>query len=855
MPERQKPTRRGSRFRRGGPHRGRCRSGDSRPFRNAFQHGARFLGVAASLVSILLVGGCVPTRPVPPGLTIRDNALVSVPGAAVSVDTDYLLMEWFLQRYGNAPDAASARRAARRRQQRAAEGLVQRWLARVLKDYAPFLRAEGGGRLHLDPRTFTGTEDPAELLTLLEGLKAEIEGGIPVEFDPRSCLAEALWQNAAEGDREHFAAWAQRFPGRFPPPEELEAPRFLIQVERLNAVVRQKERMLRTLRTAERAEELRDFAGALDLLLKAKAELGDGADLARIGDRQTLREVDRRLYYVAQLSVSDGLGDIEREAVERAEESAAQSGMDPAPAPLAEQLIGEAERRLSAALREWSSAPLFAVGLAKYAPVVNELTWRLCRLRGDAWRRRLRSLAKQQSAWNAAVYLRYRLAELGDEENERFFCYRYVDDRARDAESPNEPATCREFLGKSACEEYCRALPQAFRELLKTADRQAELSLKHGTRIAMATLVTAMARIVPPEWLPNEVAARVAEAEERLASSQAFFLRHMAKRSIVIEEFQAAIPGLGMTFRNDLRQLLDALFDPSAVGALAGFVSIVGETSRIQPADYAIRNGYVAEYEVSEGPETVAFRTLKRWGPIVRKGAEKGAPPPEPGTAAVYEQALLEYAVRVRRVDRVGHTRLSFDIVHGETKETVSLNYFFTKSFIQEQVHPFTDVREVERKRAARPDDLQPPEPEPELRKDRVWTDSRMLDWMRPMAQELAVLPLIRRILQLPLDLQTQAEAAEQAGNWLEATNLWGYCLAYCRQLSVGSEAESRFVAGLGERLRSECLDERARQDLQAALDQIDRLAKLKAQMEDKISLAVVRAMAGLEAPVSEERE
>lgn len=800
------------------------------------------------LLFLSILSGCLTPSPLPPPAPIKDKeAFVSLPSLSYSPETQYVLTRWFCERYGEDGSAEEAVAAARRRCYKAERDLVATWASGLLAEFSPHLRPRGSHEFYLEPLAFSGTEPPTAVVDLMQKLKQVLAAGIPVQANPAECLEDEIWHDASPAAKADFSAWLGAFPGYISVPSDINIAEVLQEADAAIDAAQTKARILAAIGKSMEAEKLRRSAAAVRELVTLRDELGLCDRLLQpINDTSTAALVNRRIFFLTQLSINEELSMIEIAAVNPAAMEVEGGEQTPKALAAQDERVSDAEDRLSRALRNWQENELFTGSLPKYQGTISGLAERLCRLRIEVWQRQLTHLAMNQSPWHASVFLRKHLAEIRDNTTVQFACYRYLE---RDIPLIKE-------IERELCLAYSRKLPDLFDSLLKTAEQQAELELHHGVSIAMCATIIDMAGVIPDEYLPEPLRSKIEEAQRRLDTSVGFFGRQVARRGITITEFDSVIAGQGMIFRRDLlQQLRTALADDVA----AGRIELRSDTEG-RPGDYLITNGFIADFNAGETTDASQFRIFRRWGEISRRPNPEFAQylvqgnkhPPVP--AEVFEQSLLEYAIRVHALERLGHVRLSLDLVREDRTDPFVLNHFFRRRFIHEEIHPFADVRPIELRRAYSPDQLNPVGAEPVLISDRVWTENEMLDWLRRVTQELVVLRIVRQVRAFELELASRATAFEISGDLLNAINLWGYCYQYEQQTLEG-QATREWLAGL--ELRKLTDDPEIQDELKRIADQEAQRQELASRVQQQMVSDVMQFLTreGAQVPKNDTQE
>jgi hypothetical protein len=283
-----------------------------------------------------------------------------------------------------------------------------------------------------------------------------------------------------------------------------------------------------------------------------------------------------------------------------------------------------------------------------------------------------------------------------------------------------------------------------------------------------------MASVFPPDASPAAVAEAVRWAKDRTVASLDRFVAKDAGCSIRIEPMSSAISGLGITWARDLESSLREMLVRSGYQSFVRVTPIGGEGEKL-PRVLVVDRGRIADFSADETTEKTTMREITEYGEpkTVDAGHLRGE----------YTQEVMRRAIHSLIIERVAHVRVQFQVHCGEATRDVEVNRFFRKQFVQETSHPFLDMAVIETRKAERRSDLQPASEPLQLRSDRVWTASEMLDWARRAALAEMAMQVEVSLGDYPLGLVKRAETATRDEDWLAATDAWGYAMAYLARL------------------------------------------------------------------------
>jgi hypothetical protein len=739
------------------------------------------LGLAlAAMILLAAMTGCLnpagwggksaqpAAEPVPPAARINlRGRLEAMTEAAPAVRL--LLFAWFADEFPEAP--AASLDLARLGYEEATRELLaaarQDWIERS----GGLLTDAARGRLTVSAKELAVQNRQADFVNRLRRL-AEADTA-PPEAAPAlaDCLADTLWPETMRPARERFAVWYRQREGRLrlPPLPSLDVVQR--DVAQLLAATAVRERLLEGLLAVEELERRRLFPSAMDKLEDVLADPQAIDALRTLRDEDTPRRLAEKRQFLPQSAVSAECEILRRHHAEPLARAATDL-TDPGHREDTNQRLEALENRLSLRLDEWRQDERFALALPRYASEFENLIRTAFLVRLALWEAELRAVPEPLRAWQQFELLQPWLASLRDYRGPGGEAYRYLDSAGGRAESPSRNSL-------RAAEErllpiYTVGLPDAFAAWREFAERQVSLHLHHGVDLAVAGRITEMLSLFREDDLTAVLRDHLRWARERTAVSLERFRTNGAACSIRIEPFASDTPGQGMTWARDLETRLRELLAQAGHQPFAQVVPVGEEGSQL-PRSLAVTRGRIANFGADETSEKAAIREV----------VELGEPKPVNNghLQPAYTQTVSRRAIHAVTTERVAHIRVGCQIQSNGNAEDIEVNRFYRKQFVQESSHPFLDVAVIETRQADRRADLAPASEPVELRSDRLWTPSEMLDWSRRLALDEMAGEIIHRLDAFPLELVNRARQVAQAGDWPAAADAWGYASAYLSQL------------------------------------------------------------------------
>jgi hypothetical protein len=564
--------------------------------------------------------------------------------------------------------------------------------------------------------------------------------------------------------------------------------------------------------------------------------LPDDVSLAAVGDSTTLAEFREKLVFLPSACVASACDQLERVPLRKARAEAEKLDTPAADPRLCGNYLQAFEASLASRLRQWRQEPRFAAAIEKHADRLKKLGASGAACRAALWRRQLKDLEGAGAFWEAYTTVGEFLAQLDNPESDPGFLYRFVDSLPAPQEPLPQSTVARIHDATEAA--YVRMLPAAFERMLQVAQRNVNLSLRHGLSLALCGMMNRMLEPVSAGSRSEALAGVITRLEAQQAASVSYFEREVAPRSVVVQDMTSVIPGLGVTFAKDIQ---NGLRRALAESGLDRYVEVRPPDGPTGVRDLIVEGGHIASFEADETTATKETRTVERWGPVevltdsASRSRDVGSGGASDGKAR-FTQTRYAYAIHVNRIERVAHVRLSLRLRTADRSAALEINEFFRRSFVQEEMHPFADVRAVESVRAATAEELHEEEGPPELTHERIWTSSEMLDWARKETQSIAISELLYRLEAAPLRFSERAAAAETSGDWLAAADSWGYCYEYCRHLTLPTEA-------MRNMLDEESASSHRRQILERLLERQRALTRLKHAAENAMIDAATKVL------------
>ncbi len=735
---------------------------------------------SAMLVLLAVLTGCLnpagrggksaqlAAEPVPPAARANLLGRLEVMDEAAPA-VRLLLFAWFADEFPEAP--AASLDLARLGFEEATRELLAAARQEWIKRSGGLLTDAARGRLTVSAKELAVQNRQADFANRLR-LLAEADTA-PPEAAPTlaDCLSDSLWPEPMRPARERFEVWYRQRGGRLrlPPLPGLDVAQRDVAQLLVAAAVR--ERLLEGLLAVEELERRRLFPSAMEKLDEVLADPQAMGALRTLRDEETPRRLAEKRQFLPQSAVSAECEILRRHHADPLARAATDLA-DPGHREDTNQRLEALENRLSLRLDEWRQDERFALALPRYANEFENLIRTAFRIRLAVWEAELRAVPEPLRAWQQFELLQPRLAGLRDYRGPGGTAYRYLDSDGGRIEPPSRNSL-RE-AEERLLPIYAVGLPGAFAAWREFAERQVSLHLRHGVDLAVAGRIAEMLSLFREDDLTAVLRDHLRWARERTANSLERFRANGAACSIRIEPFASDTPGQGMTWARDLETRLRDLLAQTGHQTFAQVVP-VGEEGGKLSRSLAVTRGRIANFGADETSEKTAIREI----------IEIGEPKPVNNghLQPAYTQTVSRRAIHAVTTERVAHIRVGCQIQSNGNSEDIEVSRFYRRQFVQENSHPFLDVAVTETRRADRRAELAPPSEPVELRSDRLWTPSEMLDWSRRLALDEMAGEIIHRLDAYPLDLVNRARLVSQAGDWQAAADAWGYASAYLSRL------------------------------------------------------------------------
>jgi hypothetical protein len=718
--------------------------------------------------------------PLPPATRTATSGAQNVIAEA-SASTRLFLLTWYADRFASLPSCAASVHLARKgadQAERELQGEVrEQWQDTSGGLIAPVAR----GRIGVPPQAVAEQHTRADFAVQLKTLLELTGKPIEIKAELEDCLPDDLWPESVRAYRPEFVAWYQKHQGTLtlkPPLGTEVVRRDLRQLQTATAI---RETVLERLLAVEELERRRKFVSALADVEKLADDKEAENALRTLHDTETVQRIVDKRTFLPQNAVSEEceyLGIYYRRPLDRlmptlADEWTAKDRDE------AERLVHVLEARLSQRLTKWQADTRFAGALRRYATDIRELVQTALDGRVGLWEMALRGEEGPLRAWRQYELLKPWLASLRDYSGAGGVAFRYVDEGMEQATPLSR--TALQVAQERLLPVYAAALPETFAAWQRFSEQQVNLYLRHGIDLAVADRILEMASVFPADAVPAAVADAVRWAKDRSVASLDRFVAKDAGCSIRIEPMSSAISGLGLTWARDLESSLREMLVRSGYQTFVRVTPVGGEGEKL-PRTLVIDRGRIADFSADDTTEKTTMREVTEYGEpkAVDAGHLRGE----------YAQDVMRRAIHSLIIERVAHVRVQFQLHCGDTTQDVEVNRFFRKQFVQETSHPFLDMAVVETRQAERRSELQPASQPLQLRSDRVWTASEMLDWARRAALAEMAMQVEVFLGNYPLSLVQQAETATKGEDWLAATDAWGYATACLSRLREPGENE-----------------------------------------------------------------
>jgi hypothetical protein len=718
----------------------------------------------------------------PPGFERVNGVLQPVFPADCPASHRYALMSWSLLTPSSLP--AELLRTVEQLRDQAATELFRHWAEGLSISSAPLLVFGDDALLRQDSTILASYGSIEESLRLLDGALAGLETPIPCAVTAAELGQEHYWRKLPSKERQACLSWLQRGALTVPPPAHFQRDEMLAALRSARAALESLGRIKAATAKAELLAAAGKGSEALDVLQKVREDLPLGANLAQIGDTDSLPRLQALWEELPDRFVATALDAFDERIT--AMQAAWPAGNGTTSDASGHATLRALEKEVSEFLRHYRQDLRFSAALGRADTRTRDLIAAAADLRLRLWRNAFQALLSRHEYWDAAEHyrlVRESLAQENSLEVELYFS---------SSASSDAPLTFGESLRERCGAEYMQMLPQAFAELLTLAERAANINNKHGFSLALCTMLEQMAALMNgrEQW-PDALREQVKRMEALLATSRRTIYETYVQRTLLVNDMSSATPGVGLTYARDIESEMRA--------ALASFgmsqqLRVVEPGMASSPWGYTVYGGVVANFDGKESSERQAMRTVRYAGEAKRQANPDFQPDaPEPQTQrqkspSLYVQDIYEQVIRVREVERLAQVRVFFNLRGPGVTTLVEINEFYSKKFMQEESHPFNDVRVSEVRRLYDANALQPPAAEPTLRYDRVWTPGEMLDWARRDSLRVLALHLLYHINRYPLYLADAAAQQLKEGDRTEALELLSRCQVLCQELDVDGE-------------------------------------------------------------------
>lgn len=744
--------------------------------------GARVLAGAALLA---LLASCLSfgLKP-PPGFERANGAFQP----AFTVDTPashrYALMTWYMSATATSALPLELSRSVEQVRDQAAGELFRQWAERLTATTAPLVVLGEGAVLRQDSSVLAAFGPVEEGLRLVDTALAGMQIPVPCELTAAEADQELYWRKLSAKDRQAFQVWLQNRPLTVPDPAHFQRSEMISAL----ATARTQLEALGRIKAAMASAELLAGGGkgteALDALQKVREELPLDTNLALIGDNETMGRLQTlwdELPDRFTATTLDGF-DVRIGQLQNGRQPSSAGGGDAG----TQAALNALEKEISEFLRRYRPDSRFAAALARADERVCRLVTAAATLRSDLWRGAFQALVSRREYWDAAEHFRLGLETLTQESSgdlELYFSSSMAGESAK---------TFGDDLRDRFTAEYMQMLPQAYEELLATAERAANISNKPGFCMAVCVMLQQMNAAVNgrDKW-SEALLEQVKRMEALLAKSRQTIYETYVQRSLLVNDMSSATPGVGLTYARDIETEMRMILESFAMSQQ---VRVVEPGMTTSPWGYTIYGGVVANFDGKESAERQAMRTVRYAGEAKRQANPDYQPDapdaqtPRQKSPTIYIQDIYEQVIRIREVERLAQVRVFFNLRGPGVATLVEVNEFYTKKFMQEESHPFNDVRVSEVRRAYDLSELQPQGTEPTLRYDRVWTPGEMLDWARRDSLRVLALHLLLHINRYPLFLAETAARFTRDGDATEALEQLSRCFVLCQGLDVETE-------------------------------------------------------------------
>lgn len=720
----------------------------------------------------------------PPGFERVNGAFQPVFTVDTPASHRYALMTWYMSTTAPSALPPELSRSVEQIRDRAGGELFRQWAERLTATTAPLVVLGEGAVLRQDSSVLAALGPVEEGLRLVDTALAGMQTAVPCELTAAEVDQELYWRKLPDKDREAFQTWLLNRPLTVPDPAHFQRSEMISAL----TTARTQLEALGRIKTAVAGAELLAGGGkgteALDALQKVREGLPLDTNLALIGDSETVERLQTlwdELPDSFTAAALDGF-DARIGQLQNGRQPGSASGSDAG----TQAALRALEKEISEFLRHYRQDPRFTAALARADERVRRLVAAAAELRSSLWSGAFQTLVSRREYWDAAEHFRLGLETLTQESSQDLELY------FSSSVSGESAKTFGDNLRERFTAEYMQMLPLAYEELLTMAERAANISNKPGFCMALCVMLQQMnAAMNSRDKWPEALLEQAKRMEELLAKSRQTIYETYVQRTLLVNDMSSATPGVGLTYARDIETEMRTILDSFAMSQQLRVVEPGMTTS---PWGYTIYGGVVANFDGKESAERQAMRTVRYAGEAKRQANPdyqpdaQDAQTPRQKSPTIYIQDIYEQVIRIREVERLAQVRVFFNLRGPGVTTLVEVNEFYTKKFMQEESHPFNDVRVSEVRRAYDPSELQPQGAEPTLRYDRVWTPGEMLDWARRDSLRVLALHLLLHINRYPLFLAETAARLAKDGDAVEALEQLSRCFVLCQGLDVDTE-------------------------------------------------------------------
>ncbi len=720
----------------------------------------------------------------PPGFERVNGDLQPVFPADTPASHRYALMTWYLSATASSAVPSELSRSVEQIRDQAAGELFRQWAERLTATTAPLVVLGEGAVLRQDSSVLSALGPVEDGLRLVDSALAGMQTPVTCELTAAEVDQERYWRKLSAKDRQTFQSWLQRSTLTVPDPAHFQRGEMVTALTTARTQLEALGRIKAAMASAEQLSVGGKGAEALDALQKVREEMPLETNLALVGDTDTMGRLQALWDELPDRFTAATLDGFD------ARIGQLQNGLQPGSATGGDTgtqaAIKALEKEISEFLRHYRQDVRFTPALGRADERVRRLVAAVAAFRSGLWRGAFQALVSRHEYWDAAEHFRLGRETLAQESSRDLELY-------FSSSMPGEAAkTFGDNLRDQFTAEYLQMLPLAYEELLTTAERAANISNKPGFSMALCVMLQQMSAAVNgrDQW-PEALLEQVKRMETLLAKSCQTIYEGYVQRTLLVNDMSSATPGVGLTYARDIETEMRTILESFA---MAQQVRVVEPGMTASPWGYTVYGGVVANFDGKESAERQTMRTVRYAGEAKRQANPDYQPDaqepqtPRQKSPTIYIQDIYEQVIRIREVERLAQVRVFFNLRGPGVTTLVEVNEFYTKKFMQEESHPFNDVRVSEVRRLYDVSELQPQGTEPTLRYDRVWTPGEMLDWARRDSLRVLALHLLQHINRYPLFLAEAAARFTKDGDAAEALEQLSRCFVLCQGLDVDTE-------------------------------------------------------------------